>query len=1200
MRVSSPTFASGVSVLLKAPATERDPKQLVRYWRQCLRESMLRDPKIQEGVTVECEQVEAGHLPPSVVDEIHAQPKKTDSSEKPRNGRFASPGGHHLAALEEPQRDPVRVLVAPYMLTAVKLPSRSQEEDPIPPFWVPAQLMPDGKLHPDPDHLPFVPRVLLDPSIGDRAERWPTPIASLNEYDRTIRKMDVDRQEGWQARLQHAKEMFEEVAGIAINEWSHKGWQREKPVVVPWERHPDSAKQILPLCEAWLQAETLPGALTAILTPADKPSRIGPAIEADQRHLGHCGDSLNSEQRDAVRAVRLLNEGEVQAVNGPPGTGKTSLLKTLIADAVVNAAVAGAPPPRIVVTSTNNKPVQKAARDLTFPNGAGLPVERERWLPRLTHFAAFAPSLEQAKKAKGLLLLKELDALIFSKDFAEAAEPYFLERFKAWQSCLEPLNGIPPRINLTFAKAALKEQLGKVVAIIKAKAGVVAKAERLVAEGEAMSLRPDQVPAKIAGVRSRLNQAEADVGASKQGAADLNDEHKEAINALVHRAKLHPLWMHWLSFFPPIEAQRAALLRRTATELRYLPAVDGETLDSLAQVYETVDVAFVRRKEEAAGRAKVLEAEQAQLQISLDLWTELEGWIAGYVDPGASNAFDAGRRRIDVQLRAKAFDLAMRMREAEFLLRRKEWDERWITTEGSGRSTRYDRLKLLKTYAFVVPCIMATVYIAAEHCCFFDPATRLDQPMELPVDLLIYDEAGQVSPDLGLPLLGLARRAVAVGDVYQLEPIESFNEASDDLILRTEKIEEEQLHAFRRGGLTHVGGSVMRAFQPATAYTNRETPCGVLLCRHFRCVPKIIAYCNDLVYKGELIPDKPDEEAPWIAPVSWAHVRGDARKAGGSWGNEPEAESIARWIADNRETIRKRYDGDLDKTVALLTPYAHQQGLLRKTLRSRIGGLADKVTIGTVHSLQGDERPLVVFSPTVTLASTGATTPFFDRGPNMLNVAVSRAKNAFVVIGDMGLFDEACERAPSGVLARHLFAEPGNELLDVLPAVAVTIPDLVERIEGTERHRELLVEAFDKATRRLLISSPFLTRSAIEDDEVTSLIRAARKRNVAVDIYTGLKGSNDHNAAFLDAAIVLLVNAGARVWRTNRVHAKTLACDEMLVIEGSFNWLSAPRDPTRARKETSFAVWGRPAQAHAAAVEAEFAALDAVLQTARR
>jgi hypothetical protein len=258
------------------------------------------------------------------------------------------------------------------------------------------------------------------------------------------------------------------------------------------------------------------------------------------------------------------------------------------------------------------------------------------------------------------------------------------------------------------------------------------------------------------------------------------------------------------------------------------------------------------------------------------------------------------------------------------------------------------------------------------------------------------------------------------------------------------------------------------------------------------------------------------------------------------------------------------------------------------------------VTIGTVYSLQGAECPIVVFSPTRTRASIENSPPAFDIGRNMLNVAVSRAEDAFVVIGDMGLFDEDCGQKPSAVLARHLFADPGNELSGVLPALAVTIPDLVERIEGTERHRELLVEAFEKATRRLLISSPFLTQSAIEADEVTSLIRAARKKNVAVDVYTGLNASRDRDGALLEAAIALLVNAGARVWRTSRVHAKTLTFDEALVVEGSFNWLSAPRDPGLARKETSFAVWGSPAQAHAAAVEAEFAALNAVLQQGRR
>jgi PLD-like domain len=188
----------------------------------------------------------------------------------------------------------------------------------------------------------------------------------------------------------------------------------------------------------------------------------------------------------------------------------------------------------------------------------------------------------------------------------------------------------------------------------------------------------------------------------------------------------------------------------------------------------------------------------------------------------------------------------------------------------------------------------------------------------------------------------------------------------------------------------------------------------------------------------------------------------------------------------------------------------------------------------------------------------------------MLNVAVSRAEDAFVVIGDMGLFDEAGGQKPSSVLARHLFADPGNELSGVLPALAVTIPDLVERIDGTERHRALLVEAFEKSTRRLLISSPFLSQSAIEADEVTTLIRAARKRNVEIDIYTGLKASRDRDGAFLESAISVLINAGARVWCTNRLHAKTLTFDQVVAVEGSFNWLSAPRNPNwPARKPHS-------------------------------
>jgi AAA domain len=1153
---------------------ENDPKKVVDYWTWCLRELMLRDPKLTNHQQVKIEHVLGGWLPLDVVSAL-----KTGKSEKSRSDpkSLPNPSG---------QDDPISVLVAPYMVAAVRDRSRAIEEELLALFWVPGQLMPDGSLQSDLAHLPFLSRALLNPPIGDRKET-PPAIASWNEYDSAIRAMGVDWAERWNDRIKHAEEMFRLVAGVGATEWEADGWQRAKhSIVLPWNKESGPAKFILPLCDAWLKEETLPGALQTIASSASHQPCVGAAVKADTMHLGHYGDNaLNRKQRDAIRAVRLLKEGQVQAVNGPPGTGKTSLLKTLIADAVVNAAAAGAEPPLILITSTNNTAVKNASRRLAVPDVDGLPVERKRWLPGLRHFAVFEASRKQAEDLKNsadFLLVKSLDTLLFSKDFEHQADDYFLERFKEWCGA----DKLPPQhVDLVFAKAYLTERLREVIAAIKAKVEFIQKAESSVSQG--------CVPANIAEVRTRINQIEVDVRAAERKVEDLNKEHGNAVETLGHRSKLHPLWMRWFSFIPRVEALRADLLRQTATTLKFLPC-DDASLDSLAKLYNAVDAGFITRKDTATRLAETLQTHRSA-------WTALESWIVGYVDPNAVDAVDAANRRIDVELRSKAFDLAMRMREAELLLGRGEWEKPWVEAPNTktGRRGWDTRPKLLKTYACVAPCIVATVYKAAPYCCYYDSGSGRDQPLDLPIDLLIYDEAGQVAPDVGLPLLGLSRRSVAVGDLHQLETIRGFDQASDDRLLRDQAIDKYQQAFLHRAGLTHTCGSVMRAFQQATSYgdTDVEEP-GVMLREHFRCVPKIIDYCNELVYRGKLLPTRSDEEEPWIAPMSWAHVRGDAVKHGGTWSNAPEAEAIVRWIADNQEVIRERYSGkDLDETFAIITPYSQQKGLLMKALRSRIGDeLANEVTIGTVYSLQGEERPIVVFSPTRTRASIGDGPPAFDVGRNMLNVAVSRAEDAFVVIGDMGLFDEAGGQKPSSVLARHLFADPGNELSGVLPALAVTIPNLVERIDGTEKHRALLVEAFEKSARRLLISSPFLSQSAIEADEVVTLIRAAKKRTVEIDIYTGLKASGDRDGAFLESAISVLIDAGARVWRTNRLHAKTLTFDQVVAVEGSFNWLSAPRNPELARKETSFAVWGSPAQVHAAAIEEEFKALDAVLQ----
>ncbi len=63
------------------------------------------------------------------------------------------------------------------------------------------------------------------------------------------------------------------------------------------------------------------------------------------------------------------------------------------------------------------------------------------------------------------------------------------------------------------------------------------------------------------------------------------------------------------------------------------------------------------------------------------------------------------------------------------------------------------------------------------------------------------------------------------------------------------------------------------------------------------------------------------------------------------------------------------------------------------------------------------ERDVVLFSPVYGRGHTGNI--FFNAGPNMMNVAVSRARDSFIVVGNPDLFVEGSGR-PSGILARHL------------------------------------------------------------------------------------------------------------------------------------------------------------------------------------
>ena len=89
----------------------------------------------------------------------------------------------------------------------------------------------------------------------------------------------------------------------------------------------------------------------------------GQGQDAEQWHtntVGHINREhpLSPSKREAMVELARLGAGQVLAVNGPPGTGKTTLLQSVVAQLWIDAALKESECPLIVVTSTNVKAVE--------------------------------------------------------------------------------------------------------------------------------------------------------------------------------------------------------------------------------------------------------------------------------------------------------------------------------------------------------------------------------------------------------------------------------------------------------------------------------------------------------------------------------------------------------------------------------------------------------------------------------------------------------------------------------------------------------------------------------------------------------------------------------------------------------------------------------------------------------------------------
>ena len=307
-----------------------------------------------------------------------------------------------------------------------------------------------------------------------------------------------------------------------------------------------------------------------------------------------------------------------------------------------------------------------------------------------------------------------------------------------------------------------------------------------------------------------------------------------------------------------------------------------------------------------------------------------------------------------------------------------------------------------------------------------------DAPLYDAIDLLIVDESGQVSPELAIPSFSLAKQAILVGDVEQIEPIWSISDEYSSINLRRFGLvssESDDRYAFlHENGFLSSSGSIMKMARKSCSFEVAGER-GAFLTEHRRCLNPIIAYCNDYVYHGRLLPKKGNKvKYKDLPPKGYVHVNGVSEKgATGSVLNRAEAAAIVSWLETEKDKLESVYKDPIRKIVAVVTPFKAQEEIIRSLAEQSPEAEAFAgMTIGTVHSLQGAQCPVVIFS---SVNSPGDASYFMEQGGkyNMLNVAVSRAQYHFLVFGNMNIFHPE-RNTPVGNLAKWLFDDPANEV----------------------------------------------------------------------------------------------------------------------------------------------------------------------------
>ncbi len=233
-------------------------------------------------------------------------------------------------------------------------------------------------------------------------------------------------------------------------------------------------------------------------------------------------------------------------------------------------------------------------------------------------------------------------------------------------------------------------------------------------------------------------------------------------------------------------------------------------------------------------------------------------------------------------------------------------------------------------------------------------------------DMTIMDEASQCNTAVSLVPIVRGKSLMLVGDPQQLNPVITLDPNINKEL--KEKYNVNDSYDF-------IKNSIYKTFL-ANDSVSQET----LLHNHYRCAREIIDFNNKKYYNNQL---KIKSKMKFGKPLVLCEVVDDYSVAKNT--AQKEVEEIVNYIKNNPK-----------KKIGIITPFKNQRDLIEYTLKEK--NIEGDVSYGTVHAFQGDEKDEILFSLALTKDTKPKTYEWVKNNRELINVAVSRAKDKFMLI----------------------------------------------------------------------------------------------------------------------------------------------------------------------------------------------------------